>query len=253
MPGASSETPGKTWKTTVASKMIRPMATTNSGSDVAASSTTDEMRSNQPSLRRAAKAPSATPRNEPITPVTRTRMAELTSLGSTRLHTDWLLTRELPSLPSNRPEIHVQYWSKRPRFRCSWFSSARTRTGLAFRPRIAKAALPGSTSVATNTTTETRNRVSTPKASLRRTKRAIGFPSRTPAATVGGSATTATAGSASGTRGCPAPRGSAHHVVGSFRRAGPGTDGECELICAYFYRTGALQARQSWHARHQAR
>ena len=41
MPGGSSETAGSTCQITVDSKMMSPMATTNSGSDVAASAITE--------------------------------------------------------------------------------------------------------------------------------------------------------------------------------------------------------------------
>ena len=61
--------------------MTRPMATTNSGSEVTASAPTEVTWSNQPSLRSAATAPSATPITAPITPVTSINTAELISLG----------------------------------------------------------------------------------------------------------------------------------------------------------------------------
>ena len=63
--------------------MIRPMPTTNSGSEVTASAPTAVMWSNQPSLRSAARMPRATPSSAPITPVTSISTAELTSRGAT--------------------------------------------------------------------------------------------------------------------------------------------------------------------------
>ena len=63
--------------------MIRVMATTNSGSDVTASTPTEVTWSNQPSLRSAATAPSITPTSVLMAPVTKTRTAELMILGST--------------------------------------------------------------------------------------------------------------------------------------------------------------------------
>ena len=154
--------------------------------------------SSQPSLRSAVTAPRATPASAPMTPVTKTSTAELMILGSTEPHTGSPLARDRPRLPVNSPDIQIQYWSSSPRFRCRATSSARTRAGVASCPSIAYAALPGSTSVARNTTTDTRNRVTTPTASRRQTMRAIGC---APAGAAGraGADAMATARSASGT------------------------------------------------------
>src|SRR5215831_1021598 len=118
VPGGKSETAGSRCETTVASKMIRVIATTNSGSDVTASVVTEVMWSNQESLRSAATAPSATPTIEPIAPVRKTSTAELTRRGSTRAQSGWLFASEVPSLPLSRPESQVQYCSAMLRFRC---------------------------------------------------------------------------------------------------------------------------------------
>jgi len=133
-----------------------------------------------------------------MAPATKTRTAELTILGSTKPHTGSPLTRDWPRLPVNSPDIHTQYWSNSPRSRCRVTSSARTRAGVALCPSIAYAALPGSTSVARNTTTDTRNKVTTPMASRRRIKRAMGCAPGGAADRMGAEAM-ATEGSASGT------------------------------------------------------
>ena len=81
MPGGSSDTAGSRCMTTVENRMTRPIATTNSGSEVTASAPTEVTWSNQPSLRSAATAPSTTPITAPITPVTSISTAELISWG----------------------------------------------------------------------------------------------------------------------------------------------------------------------------
>ena len=63
--------------------MTRPMATTNSGSEVTASAPTAVTWSNQPPLRSAATIPGATPSSAPSTPLTSISTAELTSRGAT--------------------------------------------------------------------------------------------------------------------------------------------------------------------------
>src|SRR5215469_11821375 len=87
VPGGSSETAGSQWNTTVDSKMMSEIATTNSGSEVTASAVTEVTWSNHPFLRNAAAAPSPTPTSAPITPVTTTSTAELISRGLTRAQT----------------------------------------------------------------------------------------------------------------------------------------------------------------------
>ena len=83
------------------SKMIRAIATTNSGSEVTARTITERTWSNQPSLRSAAMAPRITPASALMAPVTTTRTAELMILGSTRPHTGSPLLRDWPRLPVN--------------------------------------------------------------------------------------------------------------------------------------------------------
>ncbi len=94
--------------------MTRAIATTNSGSDVTASAATEQVWSNQLSLRSAAVAPRATPTTVPITPVAKTSTAELIRRGSTRPHAGWPLASEAPSLPVNRPDSQVQYCATKP-------------------------------------------------------------------------------------------------------------------------------------------
>src|SRR5215467_12588481 len=141
VPGGKSETAGSRCETTVASKMIKVIATTNSGSDVTASALTEVTWSNQESLRSAAAAPSATPTSEPIAPVTKTSTAELIRRGLTSAHSGWPLASDAPSLPVNSPENHIQYCSAMPRSRCNLRSRACSLTGLADRPSTANAAL----------------------------------------------------------------------------------------------------------------
>ena len=189
--------------------MIRPIATTNSGREVTASAVTEVTWSNQLSFRSAATAPSTTPRTEPITPVTRTSTAELMRRGLTRAHTGSPLASEVPSLPVNSPDSQIQYWSNRPRFRCSCNSVARSRAGLAPRPSTANAALPGRTWVARKTTAETTNSVTMPMAALRPTRSRMGCASRPE--TAGAAGTEAVATSCSG-RGAADGGPGIHHV-----------------------------------------
>src|SRR5215468_1757483 len=211
VPGGSSDTAGSTCQTTVDSTMIRPIATTNSGSDVTASAITEATWSNQLSFRSAATAPSATPRSEPITPVTSTSTAELMRRGLTRAHTGSPLASEVPSLPVNSPDSQIQYWSNRPRFRCSCSSVARSRAGFAPRPSTANAALPGRTWVARKTTAETTNSVTMPMAALRPTRSRMGCASRPEMAGAAGAEAVATAcsGHVAAADGGPGM----HHVV----------------------------------------
>ena len=158
--------------------MIRPIATTNSGREVTVSAATEATWSNQLSLRSAATAPSATPATAPISPVTKTSTAELMRRGLTRAHTGCPLASELPSLPVNSPDSQIQYWSARPRFRCSCRSVACSRAGFADRPSTAYAALPGRTWVARNTIAETTIRVRMPMITRRVTRSSMGWASR---------------------------------------------------------------------------
>ena len=97
--------------------MMSAIATTNSGSDVTASATTEVTWSNSPSLRSADAAPRPTPITAPMRPVTKTSTAELISRGSTKPQTGCPFTREWPRLPVNSPDTQVQYWSIRGSFR----------------------------------------------------------------------------------------------------------------------------------------
>ncbi len=76
----------------------------------------------------------------------------------------------------NRPENQSQYWSSRPRLRCRAASSRCSAAGLlaAVRPSTALAALPGSTSVAANTSTDTTHKVNSPAAARRPRSRRTG-------------------------------------------------------------------------------
>src|SRR5215472_17082177 len=81
VPGGGSETAGRTWMTTVARRMMRPMPTTNSGSEVTDRNVTEEIRSNQPPFQSAAANPDATPSKLPMAPLAKTRPAELIKRG----------------------------------------------------------------------------------------------------------------------------------------------------------------------------
>ena len=160
--------------------MIIAIATTNSGSAVTASASTELVWSSSESLRSATTAPSVTPTTLPITPESPTRVAELAAAGPTMLQTGIPLTRLVPGWPPRIPEIHEPYWTSTDRLRWSCRSRACTADGVAEWPRMAMAALPGRTWVAAKITTETTHNVTTPSATRWTRSLTIGCGARAP-------------------------------------------------------------------------
>ena len=76
---------GSQCSTSDANSITRPMATTNSGSDVTASAITDRVLSSQPSRRAAARIPRPTPTSVPIRPASSTSTSEFVMRGTDEL------------------------------------------------------------------------------------------------------------------------------------------------------------------------
>src|SRR5436305_1985564 len=102
-------------------------------------------------------------------PAQKTRKAELTMRSLMIELTGACAAKDVPASPCRRPVSQVQYCEKTERSRCSCSRSAFRLSGVAWRPRIARAGSP-SAWVAAKTTTETMASTSRPSRILRNTK-----------------------------------------------------------------------------------
>ena len=127
-----------------------------------------------PSRRRALTAPRAMASGVLISPAMRTSTAEFSSrLPITSVTGGFVPTREWPKSPLAKPPSQCVYCLTAGSSRLSCLRSAASESGVAVRPRIARAVSPGSVCVAAKTTIETRNSVTMPRTIRRRMKPGI--------------------------------------------------------------------------------
>ena len=173
-----SETAGNRCETLVANRTISPMPITNSGSAASDSVVIERMWSVGLSRLTAIHTPSPIDSGSATSAETSTRNAELRIRAEISEETGCSVAAEVPKLPVITPPSQWKYCDTADSLRCSWRVSAASRAGVALRPRIARAALPGSAWVAANTTIDTSSRISSPRRMRRSRNRlmALGSP-----------------------------------------------------------------------------
>src|SRR3954454_8240365 len=167
-PGARSDTAGKMWNRPVAKMRTRQMPMTNSGSAARTSVTVEVTLSTARSRFIAIQTPSTIDRGIAMIDATKTRNAEFATRSDRIWVTGCCVAAELPKSKVTIPFSHCVYCVTTDSLRWSWSRSAATRSGVAVLPRIAVAASPGSAMTAAKTTSETSQRVRTPRAIRRR-------------------------------------------------------------------------------------
>src|SRR5918999_142332 len=170
--GGIRETGGSTVKTVVPSRTTNAIPTTNSGSAASARVKTDSEWSSGPSRRRADAAPMRIASGTPIRAAISMRNAEFSMRGPRSSVTGCRATSDSPRSPLRTPENQSQYCSTTGRLRFSCSRRAARDSGVAVRPRTARAGSPGSAWVAAKMMTEATKSVTTPS-SVRRTMKPV--------------------------------------------------------------------------------
>ena len=147
--------------------MIRVIATTNSGSDVTVSAATEQTWSNRLSLRSAAMAPSATPITAPITPAANTSTAELNEPRLDQAPHRLAVSERGAQLAGEQPGEPAPVLRQHALVQVQLMLERMQPGRIRGPAQDGEGRVPGRTSVARNTMTETRNRVSMPMASRR--------------------------------------------------------------------------------------
>ncbi len=148
------------------------MPTTNSGSAATASVVTDSVWSSGPSRRRAETTPIRIASGTLTSAARSMRNAEFTMRDPSSSVTGCPATSDSPRSPVSTPESQSQYCSMTGRSRFSCSRSAASDSGVAVRPRIARAGSPGSAWVAAKMMIEATKSVRTPS-SVRRTMKPV--------------------------------------------------------------------------------
>src|SRR6476619_1434392 len=156
-------------KTVVAKITTSQSPITNSGMAANSKVMSELALSKSLSRRSAAYAPIAIASGREMMAEQNTRKAELTMRSSIRSLTGICAAYETPASPCSSPVSQLQYCEKSERSRLSWSRRASRLSGVAWRPRIARAGSP-SACVAANTMIETMNSTSTLSRMRRRMK-----------------------------------------------------------------------------------
>src|SRR6476646_5410458 len=148
-------------KTVVAKITTSQSPITNSGMAANSKVMSELALSKSLSRRSAAYAPIAIASGREMMAEQNTRKAELTMRSSIRSLTGICAAYETPASPCSSPVSQLQYCENTERSRLSWSRRALRLSGVAWRPRIARAGSP-SACVAANTTIETMKSTSRP-------------------------------------------------------------------------------------------